>query len=392
MINKKINTVIDLGNSAIRLSIFDEKKKNIFSLIEETEYLSKENNLSQSIKKIIRKSEKEMSSHIDNITLLIDRANFLFLDLSIKKKIDQIQLPTEIKQSAYLDCTSIINNSYKNIKIFHIFINKIIIDEVEVHKLPEVLQDTSNIIFHFKILCLPNKNFSKIREEFKNNNIDIKNIFCSSLVRSESYINIFKDEKFTAFLDIGLNRSTLILYEGEKLTYINNIPIGSHKITTDISYVMKLNLEESEQIKKIFNKSELDFSFLNQDHLEEKITKKLINKKMSINLLKKVIRARVDEIFKLLCKDIELSIQNLSKGELLIVLIGRGSKLFNKNTINFESGEMFKNMIFYKENNKEISKLGLEYASMHNFEMENLKKIKKKQGFFERFFNLFQEI
>ncbi len=392
MISKKINTVIDLGNSAIRLSIFDEKKKNIFSLIEETEYLSKENNLSQSIKKIIRKSEKEMSSHIDNITLLIDRANFLFLDLSIKKKIDQIQLPTEIRQSAYLDCTSIINNSYKNIKIFHIFINKITIDEVEVHKLPEVLQDTSNIIFHFKILCLPNKNFSKIREEFKNNNIDIKNIFCSSLVRSESYINIFKDEKFTAFLDIGLNRSTLILYEGEKLTYINNIPIGSHKITTDISYVMKLNLEESEQIKKIFNKSESDFSFLNQDYLEEKITKKLINKKMSINLLKKVIRARVDEIFKLLCKDIELSIQNLSKGELLIVLIGRGSKLFNKNTINFESGEMFKNMIFYKENNKEISKLGLEYASMHNFEMENLKKIKKKQGFFERFFNLFQEI
>ena len=39
MINRKINTVIDLGNSAIRLSIFDEKKKNIFSLIEETEYL-----------------------------------------------------------------------------------------------------------------------------------------------------------------------------------------------------------------------------------------------------------------------------------------------------------------------------------------------------------------
>ncbi len=392
MINKKINTVIDLGNSAIRLSIFDEKKKNIFSLIEEIEYLSKENNLSQSIKKIIRKSEKETSSLIDNITLLIDRANFLFLDLSIKKKIDQIQLPTEIRQSAYLDCSSIINNSYKNIKIFHIFINKITIDEVEVQKLPEVLQDTSNIIFHFKILCLPNKNFSKIRDEFKNNNIDIKNIFCSSLVRSESYINIFKDEKFTAFLDIGLNRSTLILYEGQKLTYINNIPIGSHKITTDISYMMKLNLEESEQIKKIFNKSESDFSFLNQDHLEEKITKKLINKKTSTNLLKKVIHARVDEIFKLLCKDIELSIQNLSKGELLIVLIGRGSKLFNKNTINCESGEMFKNMIFYNENNKEISKLGLEYASMHNFEMENLKKIKKKQGFFERFFNLFQEI
>ena len=86
MINKKINTVIDLGNSAIRLSIFDEKNKNIFSLIEEIEYLSEENNLSKPLKKIIRKSEKEVSSHIDNIILLIDKSNILIIDLSIKKK------------------------------------------------------------------------------------------------------------------------------------------------------------------------------------------------------------------------------------------------------------------------------------------------------------------
>ena len=85
MIKQKINTVIDFGNSAIRLSIFDEKNKNIFSLIEEIEYLSQENNLSKSLKKIIRHSEKEISNHIDNIILLIDKSNILTLDLSIKK-------------------------------------------------------------------------------------------------------------------------------------------------------------------------------------------------------------------------------------------------------------------------------------------------------------------
>ena len=295
-------------------------------------------------------------------------------------------------KSAYLDCTSIVSNSYKNIKIINIFINKILIDETEVKTLPESLKDKSNIIFHFKILCLPNENFSKIREEFKNNNINIKNIFCSSLVRSDSYIKFFKDEKFTAFLDIGLNRSTLILYEGEKLAYITNVPIGSHKITTDISYVTKLTLEESEQIKKMFNKYELNFSFSNQDYLDKKIIKKLINNKISIDLLKKVIIARVDEIFKLSLKDIELSIQNLSKRELLLILIGRGSKLFKKNSINFDSGEKFKDMIFYEENNSEISKLGLEYVSIHNLEIQNLKKSSKKPGIFERFFNLFQKI
>ena len=86
MINKKINAVIDLGNSVIRLSIFNEKNKNIFSSIEELEYLSEKNNLSNSLKKIIRKSEKEISSHIDNIILLMDSSNMLILDLSIKKR------------------------------------------------------------------------------------------------------------------------------------------------------------------------------------------------------------------------------------------------------------------------------------------------------------------
>ena len=177
MINKKINTVIDLGNSAIRLSVFDEKNKNIFSLIEEIEYLSEENNLSNSLKKIIRKSETEISGHIDNIILLIDKSNILILDLSIKKKIDQIQSPDEIQQSAFLDCYQIINQSYKNKKIIDFFINKISIDEIEVKELPENLKDKSYILFQFKILCLPNDNLSNIKKEFKENNIKIKNIF-----------------------------------------------------------------------------------------------------------------------------------------------------------------------------------------------------------------------
>ena len=392
MINKKINTVIDLGNSAIRLSIFDEKNKNICSLIEEIEYLSEKNNLSNSIKTIIRKSEKEISSHIDNIILLIDRSNILIIDLSIKKKIDQIQSSNEIQQSAIFDCFQIITQSYKNKKIINIFINKIFIDEIEVKELKNDFKDKSYVLFQFKILCLPNDTLFNIKREFRDNNVNIKNIFCSSLVRSNSYLNNFKNEKFTAFLDIGLNRSTLILYKEKKLAYINNVSIGSHNITKDISYMLKLNLDESEKIKKIFNKSETDFSFSDEDYSEEKIFKKLINKKISIDLLKKVILARVDEIFNLLFSDVQNSIQNLTKEKLLLVLIGRGSKLFDENSFNFESIENFKDIIFYEENDMEICKLGLKYGSEQNLKLENSKKVIKKQGFFEKFFNLFQKI
>ena len=392
MINKKINAVIDLGKSAIRLCVFDEKNKIISSSIEEREYLSNPDNPKNSIKKIIRKSEKQISSHINKITLLIDDPDYFILDLSIKKKIDQIQQPDEIQQTAFTDCSQIISQSYKNTKIINFFINKIFIDGTEIIKLPKNLKDKENIIFQFKVLCLPNKNLIGIKQELKENNIDIKNILCSSLVRSNYYLNLFKNEKVTAFLDIGLHRSTLILYEDKKLSYLNNISIGSHHITKDISYITNINLEESEQIKKIFNKSESDFSFSNEDHSDEKVTKKLINKNIPIDILKKIILARVDEIFKLSFKDIQLSIQNFLKEEHLLVLIGRGSKLFDKNTFNFESIENFKDIIFYEENDHEICKPGLEYGSVNKYEIENFKKTSKKQGIFEKFFNLFQKI
>ena len=77
MIDEKIKTVIDLGKSNIKIGIFDNNNKIIYSSNEEIETFSKENNISKSIKRVIRKSEKEISSHIDKITLLLDDPSFL---------------------------------------------------------------------------------------------------------------------------------------------------------------------------------------------------------------------------------------------------------------------------------------------------------------------------
>ena len=128
-----------------------------------------------------------------------------------------------------------------------------------------------------------------IRKIFKNNNINLKNILCSSFVRSNFYLNLFKDEKYLAFVDIGLLRSSLIFYKNKKLDFINNVLIGSDNITKDISYIMKLDLKESENIKKAFNKSETEFSFLDNNHTEERFHKKSIIKKKNIYIIKKIL-------------------------------------------------------------------------------------------------------
>ena len=128
---------------------------------------------------------------------------------------------------------------------------------------------------------------------FSKNNLEIKNTFCSSVVRSFNYINNFKNEKYIAFLDIGFLRSSLILFRDGSLHLFKNIPIGGQSITKDISYIMKIDLKESEEIKHLFNKSETEFSYANETkQKEDNLTKKLITKKISIDLLKKVILQR----------------------------------------------------------------------------------------------------
>ena len=392
MIDEKINTVIDLGKSKVKIGVFDEDKKIIFASSEEIETKSEENNISKTIKKVIRKSEKEISNHIDKIILLFDDPNFFTIDISIKKNIDQILTPQEIQNLAFLDCSQIINQSQKNIRILNFFVSKVIIDEKEFAKLPDDLKDNLHIIFEFKFLCLPNDNLDKIKNVFNENNINIKNIFCSSLVRSNAYVNLFKNEKYVGFLDIGLFRSTLNIFFKKKLQLIKNIPIGSHSITKDISYIMKLNLDESEKIKQLFNRSETDFSFTGKENGQEKLIKDIIGKKIQIDLLKQVILARIDEIFKLLLGNNNFLNQNFVGDELLLVLIGRGSKIFDKNSFNFESIYNFKDIIFYDETTEDICKLGLEHAKIYNLSKEHSKKSSKKQGIFEKFFNLFQKI
>ena len=387
-----MDTVIDLGSSKVKISTFDQKKKIISHFSEKIDDRENIEEISSIIKKLIKYSEKEISNHIEDINLIFDHQNFFTIDISIKKNIDHIKSPSELKFDAKQECTQIINSCYKDQRIIQSFISSIKLDKIELKKIPKDLKDYSDIIFEFKLLCISVENFSYLKNIFSKNNLEIKNTFCSSVVRSFNYMNNFKNEKSIAFLDIGFLRSSLVLFKNGNLQLIKSIPIGGQSITKDISYMMKIDLKDSEEIKHLFNKSETDFSYSGEIKQEENsLTKKLITKKISIDLLKKVILARVEEILNLLFVDTQIS-GSIEKEEILLVLIGGGSKLFDKNSFNFENSNNFKDIIFYEETDKEICKSGLEYVLKYNQEKENSIKNNKNRGIFEKFFNLFQKI
>ena len=385
------STIIDFGSSELRLGVFDDKFSKLFF---QSKDISQKNNYEEYLKSInflIREAENKISTHLENITVLYDTSKIFTIDLSIKKKLDQKTIFKDICSSIILEANQLIKDCYINKKIIHLIIKKYIINDKEFLNIPDEMPKLNSVILEIKFICLPYNQYKNVFETFKKNNLKVINFFSSSLVKSFKYIDFFKENKFVAFLDIGLDRTTIIFFINQKLDCLNSIPIGGNHISKDISQIMKLSLDESEKLKKTFNKSEIDFSYSEADSSDNTdIIKKIIGKDISIDLLKKVVLTRVEEIIELSFKGMNISKNIDKKQNLNLVLIGNGSKIFNRNSFQIEDKYNFKEINFYEENDIEICEAGLMFEE--NFKDENPQKLKKNQktlGLFHRFFNIF---
>ena len=114
----------------------------------------------------------------------------------------------------------------------------------------------------------------------------------------------------------------------------------------------------------------------------------IINKNISVDLLKKVILYRVQEIIDLIFKKSNISDRkNVLEGSDLF-LIGEGSKLFKNNSFYLDDRFGFKSINYYSESDVQICKCGLENHKI-NYELPKI--INKKYGIFEKFFNFFDK-
>ena len=384
------HTIIDFGKEKIRLAVFNKDSKNIFSISKEIQKKENYDEHSKSLNYLIRSTEKKISSHLNNVTVLFDHSQFYSIDISIKKEFDQ---PTNLKEtyaSLLQEANLLIFNNYLKDKIVHIIKINSIYDGIDFYEDTLIDKKAKSIIIELKFLCLNWKIYENISNIFKKNNLEIIDFYCSSYIKSYSYINFFSKKDNVTFLDIGSERSTIIFYNKNRPVFFNSIPIGGNHITKDISKILKLTFEESEKIKKTFNKSEIEFSFdQNMNNEKKKLIQQIIGKNISIDLLKKVVLARVEEIIFLSLKEIDhLKYFNNSLNYSLI-LTGNGSNLFDKNSFHLDDKYNFEEISFYEENDSEICNAGYNFDNNGNNLMKIISKNDKKTGFFENFFNFF---
>jgi len=383
-----IDTIIDIGFKNLRLGVFDQSSETVYSSNIKINEAIENENFDTALKKLVRDAEKQLSTHLVDVNVLYDSSEFNFIDLSIKKSFDQPTLISKNYKSLVEEANFIISENNFRAQVIHVDISNIIVDDNR--KVETICDDIKikSLILEIKFICLKKSLINNLSNKFKKNNLNILCIYCSSYVKSFYYKKSIENRKNFIFLDIGYERTSALFFNNNKFQFLHSIPIGGNNITKDISNVLKLDINYSEDLKTKFNKNDGEASFneisTNEINLYSEITKKNI----SIDLLKKIIQARVDEII-----DISVTRNNYFKNiksseKPKIVFIGSGSKL--KSFINkFYLKKTFSEFIFFDESDSKICEAGINYHKSDERLLINFKKKLKKTGFFEKFFNLF---
>ena len=383
-----LDTIIDFGSKNLRLGVFNQSSEKIYSSNIKINEVLENDNLDKALKKLVRDAEKQLSTHLADVNILYDSSEFNFIDFSIKKSFDQPTLISKHYKSLIEEANFIISENNFRDQVIHIDINNIIVDDNI--KLENLFDDIKikSLILEIKFICLKKSTINNLSNKFKKNNLNILCIYCSSYVKSFFYKKSIDTRKNIIFLDIGYERTSALFFNNNKFQFLNSVPIGGNNITKDISKVLKLDISYSEDLKTKFDKNENEISFNKISTNDTNLFSEISEKNISIDLLKQVIQARVDEI-------INISIiqnnyfKNISFSEKpKIIFIGNGSKLISFIN-NFNLKKSFSELIFFDESDTKICEAGIIYHKSDERSLINIEKKLKKTGFFEKFFNLF---
>ena len=370
MNNNNFDVYFDYGSSKIRAAaICSSNKLNNFYY--ESAYFSDYLKSNFEIEKIISSLEKDTDEYLNSINLMIDSPEMISIGLSVSKKFDGKKLQKEDIQFLIQNAKQQILENYSNLNIIHIIVKNYKIENINYSSIP--------LDVHCKILsldiifiCLPKKIVDLFKTVFLKFNISINQIFCSSYAKSVNYKNNFSTNENISFIDMGFNKTSIIYYEKDKISFFHTIPIGGNHITKDLSKILEVDLTDAEQIKLNFDKDK-DI---------------LIKRNFSLELIQKIIFARAEEILEICSNSIKLNENFNISGDFKMILMGEGSQILDNK---FKEQISFSQEInLLEETTEDICESALKlHKGFNKQEVMVVPKKPRNKGFFEKIFNFF---
>ena len=330
--------VIELGNVSIKCLIFNIGNDNTSEILS-TSIVDSEGihngvvvNLSKAtnaIRSCISSAEKRASILLKKINVVIEQTEFLCTKFSKDRKINGSKIHEGDIEFLLREAKKqvVLNDSKQS--IIHIFNHNYIVDGKEF--IEEPIDVYADYLSHeMTFITMPKNNIKNIYQAFIDCDIEVERFISCTFALAAKLLNNNELQYGSTLIDVGFEKTSLGLFKNSAIVHSITFPIGTNHITKDIAKVCSLSLEESDTIK-----NNVDLSFKENTILFNKkgylIDTYFINstyRKISQSLILNVVKARLDEIFKIIKKQIDLLGLNSTSGA-KIFLVGGGANLYN---------------------------------------------------------------
>lgn len=395
--------VIDIGSFQTKFIIFAIKNSEVEILsksILNTEGIKKGiitdlERLGKIITEVIGKAEDEANIQIKNIYLSPNPKNIFSTNFTYSKNIGGYEIEKEKDVQFLINAgINLFRGLNSDTNIIHLFNLNLRIDKNNLIENPiglvaDSLEGDLHIIF-----C--KKNFYiNYQKAITKTYLKLEKIIYSPYVLGLAGFVESPLSDSIMVIDFGHETTSVSIFKNGNFLFATSIPIGSWHVTNDISKALNLNIRIADNLKINNSFCGLLSENLYPNYLESENLGIKSYKKVSNNILNKIVTSRLEEIFDFLNK--ELSYFKINEKIFNKILItGEGSKikgfedlLKKKLCINSLSIEKFdlklkKGM----EDNYDVCLSIINYLkNSYNKEIPGF--LKTKKNFFEKFYSLF---
>lgn len=334
MAREEIITGIDIGSSNIRLAIGQfnpgDTKVNILGVAEnETEGVSKGAVTSieeavSSISGALEKAERMVGFPIERALVGINGTHIISQEshgvVAVSKADGEIREDdiARVVEAAQAVATP------PNYEILHVIPRSFTVDNQRGIKDP-VGMTGIRLEVDAQIIQGLSSQIKNLTKAIYRTSVDIDDLVFGALAAAEAVVTKRQKELGVALVNIGMSTSSMMVFEEGDVLHTAILPVGAGHITNDIAIGLRTSIEVAEKVKLEFGSA-----------LPEEI-----NKREGINLeeispsenaivprkhVAEIIEARLEEIFKLVNKEL----QKINRSGLLpagIILTGGGAKL-----------------------------------------------------------------
>lgn len=150
--------------------------------------------------------------------------------------------------------------------------------------------------------------------------VSLEDGYVTPMVQADAALSEDERQQGCAFVDYGADTTTVSVYKGGQLRWLRVIPLGSSLITRDLAQVLKIEMEQAENLKCAYGLC----AYVDGQDLSENVP--VQGKRVALKDISEIIEARNEEIVRNVSAQIHASglYDMLYAG---IVLTGGGSKL-----------------------------------------------------------------